>query len=96
MSEVDWIGGISFIFSITAFLLGLTWGGIQFSWSSWRTLLPLLLGLLGLAGSIWWEMTHAKRPFIRMSLFGSISSIAVYTCAIFQGLVVSLNVDHQL
>ncbi|ETI28304.1 hypothetical protein G647_00753 [Cladophialophora carrionii CBS 160.54] len=86
-SEVDWIGGIFFLASITSTLLALTWGGVQFPWDSWQTLLPLLLGLVGLLGTTLWEIKGARRPFLRISLFSSISSIAIYTCAIFQGVV---------
>ena len=34
---VDWIGGFLFVSSTCSFLIGITWGGSEYPWSSWRT-----------------------------------------------------------
>ena len=49
--QVDWLGGFIFIESFTSFLMGLTWGGVQFPWSSFRTLFPLIIGILGIGAT---------------------------------------------
>ncbi|KAL1963262.1 hypothetical protein VTN77DRAFT_8485 [Rasamsonia byssochlamydoides] len=94
-SEVDWIGGLLFIGSTTAFLLGITWGGVQYAWNSYQTLLPLLLGIVGVVTTLFWEVRHAKNPFIRKALFNNLSGLSAYTCALLQGLLVRL-VDELL
>ena len=38
---VDWIGGFLFVSSTCSFLIGVTWGGSEYPWSSWRTVCSL-------------------------------------------------------
>ncbi|KAF3385519.1 hypothetical protein F1880_002251 [Penicillium rolfsii] len=85
LALVDWIGGFLFISSLCAFLIGITFGGNQYPWSSWRTFVPIIVGFLGLMGSCLWETFGAKRPFIPMTLFNSYSSVIAYICACLQG-----------
>jgi hypothetical protein len=89
--RVDWLGGFLFISSLTTFLIGLTWAGVQFPWSDHHTLVPLVLGAFGVGGSLIWERFGAREPFLRRSLFYEISAIAAYICALTQGLVVGTN-----
>lgn len=85
---VDWIGGFLFISSTCSFLIGITWGGVQYPWSSWRTLVPIIIGLAGIAGTLIWERYGAARPFLRLELFNNYSALAAYTGAVLQGLLV--------
>ena len=87
--RVDWFGGFIFVASFTSFLMGLTWGGVQFPWSSFQTLVPLVLGALGIVATFAWEMWGARQPFIRLLVFDSLSTVAIYFCAMMQGLLVS-------
>jgi predicted membrane channel-forming protein YqfA (hemolysin III family) len=89
LARVDWTGGFFFISSCTAFLIAISWGGTQEPWSSWRTLVPLLLGILGIIGTLVWEGYGAKEPFLKRSLFEGVSSYAAYFGAMVQGLLVS-------
>lgn len=91
---VDWIGGFLFISSTCSFLIGVTWGGSEYPWSSWRTLVPIIVGFLGVAATIVWERYGASRPFLRLDLFNSSSALAAYTGAVLQGLLVQLY--HKL
>ena len=86
--QVDWIGGTGFIDSVTSFLIGITWGGVQFPWSSFRTWLPLVVEVLGIMASIAWEANGTTRAFIRLSVFRGRSAAAAYVCALAQGLLV--------
>lgn len=88
LARVDWFGGFLFISSSTAFLIAISWGGTQEPWSSWRTLLPLILGILGISGSLVWEAHGAKEPFLKHSLFHQVSACAAYFGAMVQGLLV--------
>ena len=84
----DWVGGALFIASTCSFLIGVTWGGSKYPWSSWRTLVPIIVGLAGVAATISWERYVASRPFLRLELFNSISAVVAYTGAVLQGLLV--------
>jgi hypothetical protein len=48
--QIDWFGNAVLIPSVISVLLALEFGGTKQPWSSWRTLLPLILGILGLIG----------------------------------------------
>jgi hypothetical protein len=54
------------IASTCASILGLTWGGIKYPWSSPRVLSPLILGIVGLAAAILYEIKIAKQPTVRV------------------------------
>lgn len=85
LKRVDWVGGFLFIGGMTSFLIGLSWAGIQFSWSSVQTLAPLFVGLNAVIGAVVWEIYYAREPFLRPALFSSPSAIAAYLCASGQG-----------
>ena len=85
--QVDWVGGFLFILSSTAFLIAISWGGTQEPWSSFRTVVPLVLGVLGMCATMAWERFRARRPFLHKSLFYCLSSFAAYAGAMAQGLL---------
>jgi hypothetical protein len=58
-------GNFLVISSSSAVVIALTWGGIQFPWSSGRVLAPLVLGLVGLVGFMAYEAMLAKHPIVR-------------------------------
>lgn len=86
--RIDWIGGFLFICSITSFLIGLSWAGVQFTWTSYQTLVPIILGLVGILATLLWERSGAYEPFLRRTLFHKWSLVAAYACAFIQGLLV--------
>lgn len=61
-------GNILVIGSSSAVVLGLTWGGITAPWSSYRVLVPLILGLLGFFVFITFEALWAVEPIVRLRL----------------------------
>src|SRR5437868_5315072 len=56
LRRVDWIGSFIFVASTTSFLIPVTWGGIMYPWSHWRTLVPLTLGAVGMIGFVFYEI----------------------------------------
>ncbi|THW18046.1 putative MFS transporter [Aureobasidium pullulans] len=71
LKRFDYVGSFLCVSCVAAVLIPITWGGIEFSWSSWQTLLPLVLGLAGLAGFCSWQIGHAKEPILRLGLLRS-------------------------
>ncbi|XXG99431.1 hypothetical protein Hte_005770 [Hypoxylon texense] len=57
LHTLDYLGTAIFIPSIVAVLFGLVAGGVQYPWSSWRVILPLVLGFLG------WVAFHVQQHF---------------------------------
>ncbi|KAI0012487.1 major facilitator superfamily transporter [Xylariaceae sp. FL0662B] len=87
LNRIDWLGGVVFTGSATAFLIAISWGGTQHAWDSAATLVPLIIGIIGLVVTVLYESYVAKHPFIRKALFRDISSITAYTAACIQGFV---------
>ncbi|KAI9774478.1 MAG: hypothetical protein M1839_001711 [Geoglossum umbratile] len=49
LKRIDYGGNVIFIGSVVAILIALSYAGVVHPWGSWRTLVPLLLGFMGLA-----------------------------------------------
>ncbi|KAJ4363105.1 hypothetical protein N0V83_010225 [Neocucurbitaria cava] len=87
LKRVDWIGAGLFIGSMTSFLVGLSWGGIQHPWKSAATLAPIIMGLFGLVVFFAWQVYIKENTLLPMSVFGNSSSIAALYCALVNGLI---------
>ncbi|KAF7947982.1 hypothetical protein EAE96_009051 [Botrytis aclada] len=87
LSEIDYIGSIIFVGSLTSFLIPLTWGGVNYSWTSWHTLVPLLIGATGLIIFCTFEAMLAKKPIIPTRLFRNPSTTIAYFCTFLHGMI---------
>ncbi|KAH8655542.1 major facilitator superfamily transporter [Xylariales sp. PMI_506] len=88
MRRVDWLGSLFFILSTTLFLVAISWGGVRYSWYSTATLVPLLVGTVGLLWTVIYETFLAGCPFLHLELFCNTSAVATYICGILQGLLI--------
>lgn len=77
--QVDWLGNLIFIPSMVSLLFGLITGGIEHPWSSWRIILPLVLGVVG------WVTFHVQQslattrwPSVPARLFKNRTSACAY------------------
>lgn len=95
LKKVDWIGNFLFVSSLTSFLIAISWAGIQFEWSSYHTLVPMCLGVVGLIGTILYEAKVAKYPFLTHNIFNGRSANASYIAAMLQGLLVYMALYYQ-
>ena len=50
--------------STTSVVIGLTWGGVQYPWSSGHVLSPLAIGLVGLVVFVIYEIYFCKPPVV--------------------------------
>jgi hypothetical protein len=63
---VDRVGAMLFIASISCFLIGTSWVGQMYPWSSWNTYVPITLGVAGVVGTLVWERYGAETHFIHL------------------------------
>ncbi|GAW13743.1 hypothetical protein EKO27_g1637 [Xylaria grammica] len=87
IKRVDFAGNALLVAAITSILLALTWGGSEFPWSSWRTILPLVLGLVGLPLFLLFE-TRVPEPTTPFRLFSNRTSFAGLWCAFTHNMLV--------
>ncbi|KAK6005961.1 hypothetical protein QM012_006371 [Aureobasidium pullulans] len=85
--ELDPIGIFLFITSITSFLIPVTWAGTQYPWNSWRTLVPLCLGIAGMIAFVFWELTTKGSTLLPMSIFLNYSTVILYLGSFFHGVI---------
>lgn len=79
LKRVDLGGNALLVASVTSVLLALTWGGVKYPWSSWRTLVPLVLGLVGLGSFVAVESTGLiPEPTMPARLFANRTSASGY------------------
>ncbi|KAI1822655.1 MFS general substrate transporter [Xylaria intraflava] len=76
--RLDYIGSFIFVPSLISLLLGLIMGGTQFPWSSFRVIVPLVLGIVG------WMLFHihqhyfASHPSVPSRLFRNRTSATAF------------------
>lgn len=87
--RIDYVGNIIFIAAVVSLLLGVVVGGQDAqAWSSWHVILPLILGVLGLAAFMLYETTPAcKEPTIPMKLFGNRTSSIAFVLTFCSGML---------
>jgi len=61
---MDWVGNGLFIPSISLVIIGLTWGGDQYSWKSAHVLGTLVVGVAGVAGWAVLEYSWVEHPTV--------------------------------
>jgi hypothetical protein len=70
LKRVDWIGNCLLMAGTIAILYALTYAGVENSWGSWSTLVPLLVGLLSMMLFGFWEVYgFASEPVMPPRLF---------------------------
>ncbi|KAE9379907.1 MFS general substrate transporter [Stipitochalara longipes BDJ] len=78
IKSIDYTGTFLYTTSSTGFLIAISWGGIMFSWSSWHTLVPLILGLFGLGCFVLYDVRVATAPLIPFQIFATRTAAVGY------------------
>jgi hypothetical protein len=71
-------------------LIPVTWGGVQYSWSSWRTLVPLLICAVAIFGFVAYEEWLERRglePTIRISVLKQRTAAVTYFTTFIHGII---------
>lgn len=95
LRQIDYIGTVIFVGSLSSFLIPLTWGGILYPWSSWRTLVPLIIGVVGLAIFSVYEYRFATDPIIPPAIFQNRTASVSFAGSFLQGLVLWCILYYQ-
>jgi predicted MFS family arabinose efflux permease len=84
--HLDWLGLILFATGATSLALPLSWAGSSFSWSTWQTLLPLLIGVALLSALAWYERRPLE-PVFPHRIFKNITTTAAILSGAIHGLL---------
>ncbi|KAJ6604262.1 MFS general substrate transporter [Mycena vulgaris] len=85
--QVDWLGNAFIISSTCSCMLGLSWAGIAFPWSSPQVLVPLIVGLAGLVWSVYYESRWPVKPTIPLLVLSNRTTVLGYIATLFHGIV---------
>jgi MFS family permease len=87
LRRLDWVGMILFVIGITILVLPLSWAGALYPWVSWRTLLPLLLGVAVLIIFTIYE-AYPATPIVPYRIFSSKTANMTIAGAFTHGMVI--------
>ena len=87
LHRVDFFGMVLFTASMTSFLVSISWGGVQFDWDAWNTLVPLCVGIGGIVLFILYEAYLAPEPLVPLSIFNNRTSCIAYVAETAQGII---------
>ena len=87
LQELDYIGSTIFVGSVTSFLIGVSWGGVQHAWSDWHVLVPLILGVTGLLIFCLYELKAPTGAILPLELFSNASTSIVYISTMLHGII---------
>ncbi|KAA1472295.1 MFS general substrate transporter [Dentipellis sp. KUC8613] len=87
LARVDWIGNAIIIAGTTVAMLGLTWAGVEKPWDSAGVLVPLILGLLLVAGFLVYEFRVPSEPTVPYDILSNKMVLSTYVATGVHGLV---------
>lgn len=86
--QLDFAGNLILIASVSSMLIALSSAGNQYDWNSWHTVIPLLLGFLGLILFIAYENSRwCKSPTMPLRLFSNQTSFIGYLLTFLHGIL---------
>ncbi|KAL8979641.1 MAG: hypothetical protein Q9205_005073 [Flavoplaca limonia] len=79
LRRIDWIGNTLFVASVVAVLIALSWAGTVYAWSTFRIIVPLVLGFVGFTIFLFYERsTFCKEPTMPVHLFTNRTSLVAF------------------
>jgi EmrB/QacA subfamily drug resistance transporter len=79
LGKIDWAGNLIFVASVSSVLIALAWAGAVYAWTSYHVLVPLLVGLAGLAAFFVFEGSRfSPQPMMPLRLFGNRTSATAF------------------
>jgi heme/copper-type cytochrome/quinol oxidase subunit 4 len=88
LSSLDWLGNAIFVGASCAVLIALSWAGVEYPWPSYQVLVPLIIGMVALAGFVALEGSRfVANPMMPLRLFRNSISSSVFALTFIHGLV---------
>ncbi|BGP33571.1 hypothetical protein JCM10296v2_005375 [Rhodotorula toruloides] len=87
LEQMDY-ANVIFVAGATALILGLTWGGSAYAWSSYHVLAPLLLGIFGLVVFFVVEARFVKYPTVPFDISGHPTALVGYVTTFLHSIAV--------
>lgn len=95
LRSLDWFGMTLFLVGSTLFALPLSWAGAMYPWSSWRTIVPLIIGFTMLVLFGFYESRPAE-PVFPYRVFSNRTALATLTGATIHGAAMYAGLPYML
>ncbi|TKA62335.1 hypothetical protein B0A55_10656 [Friedmanniomyces simplex] len=95
LRRADWGGSVIFAVSMTSILVPLTWGGVQYDWTSWHVIAPVGFGFCGLVILGYHERFVAREPIIPFNAFTNRTTNIAYLTTTLHGMVLWCLLYYQ-
>lgn len=70
LKQIDWLGNFVFVLSMVSVLIALSWAGSQYPWSSFRVIVPLVMGFVGFGIFVLYEASkYCVSPTMPLHFF---------------------------
>lgn len=80
-------GNLFIISGTTISIVALTWAGVKYPWSSYKVLVPLILGLAAIGAFFVYEAKVAVEPVVPWELVSNRNSFLGYSVVFLHGIV---------
>ncbi|GAA5917548.1 hypothetical protein JCM6882_001725 [Rhodosporidiobolus microsporus] len=87
LEQMDYVN-LLFVAASTATILALTWGGVTYAWTSYRVLVPLVLGLLGMLAFLWIERSFVNHPTVPFDILSHRTSLLGFVATFLHAIIV--------
>ncbi|PYI02397.1 MFS general substrate transporter [Aspergillus sclerotiicarbonarius CBS 121057] len=96
LKRIDWLGNTVFVLAMVSVLIALSWGGSQYPWSSFRVIVPLVLGFVGFGLFLLYEASpYCANPTMPLRLFANRTSGVAFALTFLHSLA-SISVMYFL
>ncbi|RYP55369.1 hypothetical protein DL768_000124 [Monosporascus sp. mg162] len=96
LHRLDWFGMLLFAVGATAMALPLSWADALYPWSSWRTLVPFVVGLVILVIFGFYERKISVEPALPFRIFSNLTSISSLITGFVHGMVMYTMLQYLL
>ncbi|KAF7330813.1 MFS domain-containing protein [Mycena venus] len=87
LAQVDWVGNAIVIVGSGLAIIGMTWGGIRYPWSSAEVLAPLIIGLALLVVFAIYEAKVPQKPTVPRDIVSNRTSLSALLTTAAHGMV---------
>ncbi|KIP05339.1 hypothetical protein PHLGIDRAFT_25152 [Phlebiopsis gigantea 11061_1 CR5-6] len=94
-ARIDFLGNAIVISGTTLAVVGLTFGGVRFPWSSAQVLAPLLIGLALIVGFVFYEAKVPREPTVPWIVLSNRTTVGGYIAAFVHGLT-SISIIYYI
>ncbi|KAI0921395.1 hypothetical protein AcW1_004613 [Taiwanofungus camphoratus] len=95
LARVDWLGNLIVIAGTTLAIMGLTWGGIRYPWTSVHVLAPLIIGLVLIVCFFIYESQVPDEPTMPWDILTNRTTVGGFMTTLVHG-ITSISIIYYM